>query len=121
MVMALSLPIFLFAAAVVAAACCMDCMAKATGQARDAAAAAARAIEAHRCRDCRGTPAFANVFEDAAGRGDAGSARLTPIDPIQAWINAERRLIGLHLFRARWRAAKSCGTEIPQLSRYIDG
>jgi hypothetical protein len=49
----------------------------------------------------------------------AGYARLTQIDPIQVWINAERRLMGL-LITARWHAAKSCGTVIPQLSRFND-
>jgi hypothetical protein len=38
---------------------------------------------------------FAGVFDDAGCSEEARWARLTQIDPIQVWINAERRLIGL--------------------------
>ncbi|QPF93439.1 hypothetical protein [Bradyrhizobium commune] len=51
----------------------------------------------------------------------AGWARLTQIDPIRVWIDAERRLMDLGLRPAHQRATKkSCGIVVPQLSRFND-
>jgi hypothetical protein len=90
-----SLPdIFYLLAAVVATACCAESRAKATGQARLAAGGDAGASSRRASGNRNGTPIFAEVFDHAASRLNDGYARLPRIDPIQVWINAERRLIG---------------------------
>ncbi|KRQ13648.1 hypothetical protein AOQ71_13750 [Bradyrhizobium manausense] len=86
--------IFCLPAAVVATACCAESRAKATGQARRATERDARASGRGAGTDCSATPIFAEVFDHAASRPSGFHARLPQIDPIQVWIDAERRLMG---------------------------
>ncbi|WFU83429.1 hypothetical protein QA645_11985 [Bradyrhizobium sp. CIAT3101] len=70
-------------------------MAKATGQARVAAGAAetgrAKGAPAETAAECLYLPMFSIMQQRDR---TAGYARLTQINPIQAWINTERRLMG---------------------------
>jgi hypothetical protein len=71
-------------------------MAKATEQARVAARGAATAGEADASAETAAEGLCLPMFSMTPHRGEEVRwARLTQIDPIQVWINAERRLMGL--------------------------
>jgi hypothetical protein len=70
-------------------------MAKATGQARVATSSAETGREQGAPAETAAKCLYLPMFSIMPHRDrTAGYARLTQIDPIQVWINAERRLMG---------------------------